>query len=126
MAGPHYVREFADRVVITWELTEPFGNLLDLSWFPTTNLFQAVLHRDGSIEMSYKTVAAKDGIVGIYPISSTRESVQSVHPSRLTPNSDPFAAVYESFHYLEPPRRQWIDYWAITTGRRASMTVDPH
>jgi hypothetical protein len=22
--------------------------------------------------------------------------------------------------------RQWIDYWAITTGRRASMTVDPH
>jgi hypothetical protein len=22
-------------------------------------------------------------------------------------------------------RRQWIDYWAITTGRRASMTVDP-
>src|SRR5262249_12650520 len=23
-------------------------------------------------------------------------------------------------------RRQWIDYWAITTGRRASMTVDPH
>jgi len=23
-------------------------------------------------------------------------------------------------------RRQWIDYWAVTTGRRASMTVDPH
>jgi hypothetical protein len=23
-------------------------------------------------------------------------------------------------------RQQWIDYWAITTGRRASMTVDPH
>jgi hypothetical protein len=23
-------------------------------------------------------------------------------------------------------RRQWIDYWAITTGRRASMTADPH
>jgi hypothetical protein len=23
-------------------------------------------------------------------------------------------------------RRQWIDYWATTTGRRASMTVDPH
>ena len=23
-------------------------------------------------------------------------------------------------------RRQWIDYWAITTGRRAAMTVDPH
>src|SRR5262249_56662628 len=23
-------------------------------------------------------------------------------------------------------RRQWIDYWAIATGNRASMTVDPH
>jgi hypothetical protein len=84
MAGPHYVRELADRVVITWELTEPFGSLLDFSWFPTTNLFQAVLHRDGSIEMSYKTMAAKDGIVGIYPILSTGESVQSVHLFGLT------------------------------------------
>lgn len=106
MAGPHYVRELADRVVITWQLTEPFGSLLDFSWFPTTNLFQAVLHRDGSIEMSYKTMAAKDGIVGIYPSLSARESAQSVHLSGLTPNSGPFAAVYESFHYLEPPRPQ--------------------
>jgi hypothetical protein len=106
MVGPRYVRELADRVVITWELTEPFGGLLDFSWFPTTNLFQAVLHRDGSIEMSYKTMAAKDGIVGIYPILSTGESVQSVHLSGLTPNSGPFAALYETFHYLAPPRPQ--------------------
>lgn len=106
MSGPHYVRELADRVVITWELTEPFGSILDFSWFPTTNLFQAVLHRDGSIEMSYKTMAAKDGIVGIYPILSAGERVQSIDLSSLTPNSGPFAAVYESFHYLEPPRPQ--------------------
>ena len=106
MAGPRYLRELADRIVITWELTEPFGGLLDFSWFPTTNVFQAVLHRDGSIQMSYKTMAAKDGIVGIYPILSTRESVQSVHLSGLTPNSGPFAALYEAFHYLAPPRPQ--------------------
>jgi hypothetical protein len=106
MSGPHYARELADRVVITWDLTEPFGSLLDFSWFPTANLFQAVLHRDGSIEMSYKTMAAKDGIVGIYPILAAGESVQSIDLSRLTPDSAPFAAVYESFHYLEPPRPQ--------------------
>ena len=106
MAGPRYARELADRVVITWELTEPFGGLLDFSWFPTANLFQAVLHRDGSVEMSYKTMAAKDGIVGIYPIVSTGESVQSVHLSGLTPKSGPFAALYEAFHYLTPPRPQ--------------------
>jgi hypothetical protein len=106
MSGPRYVRELADRVVITWQLTEPFGSLLDFSWFPTTHLFQAVLHRDGSIEMSYKTLAAQDGIVGIYPILSSGASVQSADLSRLTSKSGPFAAVYESFHYPAPLRPQ--------------------
>lgn len=106
MSGPRYVRELADRVVITWDLTEPFGGFLDFSWFPTTNVFQAVLHRDGSIEMSYKTMAAKDGIVGIYPILSAVESVQSIDLSSLTRKSGPFAAMCESFHYLQPPRPQ--------------------
>lgn len=106
MSGKRYVRELADRVVITWDLTEPFGGFLDFSWFPTTNLFQAVLHRDGSVEMSYKTMAAKDAIVGIYPILSAGERVQSIDLSSLTPKSGPFAALCESFHYLQPPRPQ--------------------
>src|SRR5688572_27436161 len=106
MSGPQYVRELADRVVITWDLTEPFGSFLDFSWLPTANLFQAVLHRDGSIEMSYKTMAAKDGIVGIYPVLSAGESIQSIDLSSLTPKSGSFGAVYEPFHYLEPPRPQ--------------------
>jgi hypothetical protein len=106
MTGPRYVRELADRVVITWELTEPFGGLLDFSWYPTINLFQAILHRDGSVEMSYKSMAAKDGIVGIYPILPKGESVRSVNLSEVTPKSERFAAPYEAFHYLEPPRPQ--------------------
>ena len=106
MSGPRYVRELADRLVITWDLTEPFGGYLDFSWFPTTNLFQAVLHRDGSIEMSYKTMAAKDGIVGIYPILSAGARVQSIDLSSLNKKSGPFAALCESFHYLKPPRPQ--------------------
>lgn len=104
MSGPRYVRELADRLVITWDLTEPFGGYLDFSWFPTTNVFQAVLHRDGLIEMSYKTMAAKDGIVGVYPILSKDKSVQSIDLSSLTPKSGPFAALCEAFHYLQPPR----------------------
>ncbi|WP_315821399.1 hypothetical protein [Paraflavitalea speifideaquila] len=106
MSGTRYVRELADRLVITWDLTESFGGYLDFSWFPTTNMFQAVLHRDGSIEMSYKTMAAKDGIVGIYPILSAGKRMQSIDLSSLTPKSGPFAALYESFHYLRPPRPQ--------------------
>ncbi len=103
MSGPHYVKELPDRVVITWNLTEPFGSLLDFTWFKTINRFQAVLHRDGSIEMSYKELSAKDAIVGIYPVVSGIRSPK-VHLSSLTGKDGPFTIVYESFHYLALPR----------------------
>ena len=73
MTGPHYVNELADRVVITWELTEPFGNIQDFTWFKTVNRFQAVLHSDGVIEMSYQQLAAKDAIVGVFSVPSGKE-----------------------------------------------------
>ena len=106
MSGPHYLKELSDRVVVTWDLTEPFGSLLDFTWFKTINRFQAVLNRDGSIEMSYKELAAKDAIVGIYQVSSGSEKPAQVHFSSLTRKDGPFAAVYESFHYLALPRPQ--------------------
>ncbi len=72
-SGPHYVKELADRVVITWDLTEPFGNIQDFTWYKTINRFQAVLHRNGAIEFSYNQIAAKDAIVGVYPMLSGEE-----------------------------------------------------
>ena len=86
MTGPHYVKELNDRVVITWELTEPFGNIQDFTWFKTINRFQAVLHRDGAIEMSYQQLAAKDAIVGVFTIPSRTEKpiatlAASPHPA---------------------------------------------
>ena len=104
MSGPHYLKELPDRAVITWDLTEPFGSLLDFTWFKTTNHFQAVLHRDGSLEMSYKELTATDAIVGIYPTSSLKPA--AVHFSSLKRKDGPFAVVYESFHYLAPPKPQ--------------------
>lgn len=68
MSGAFYVKELQDRVVVTWDLSEPFGNIQDFSWFKTKNLFQVVLHKDGAIEMSYRELAAKDAIVGLFPI----------------------------------------------------------
>ena len=110
MSGPHYAKELPDRVVITWDLTEPFGGLLDFSWFKTVNQFQAVLHRDGTIEMSYKEMAAKDAIVGIYSVLSGSEKAQArsseVHFSSLTHKDGPFSVVYEAFHYFALPRPQ--------------------
>ena len=106
LSGPHYVKELSDRAVITWDLTEPFGSLLDFTWFKTINRFQAVLHRDGSLEMSYKELAAKDAIVGIYPVSSGAPKPVAVHFSSLSDKDGPFAVMYESFHYLGVPKPQ--------------------
>jgi hypothetical protein len=106
MSGPRYLKELSDRVVITWDLTEPFGSLLDFTWFQTINRFQAVLHRDGSIEMSYKELTAKDAIVGIYPAASGAIKSAAVHFSSLSQKDGPFAVAYESFHYLALPRPQ--------------------
>jgi hypothetical protein len=67
-SGGRYVKELSDRVVVTWEITEPYGNIQDFSWYKTINRFQAVLHQDGAIELSYDKLSAKDAIVGVYPL----------------------------------------------------------
>jgi hypothetical protein len=113
LSGAHYLKELSDRAVITWDLTEPFGGLLDFTWFRTTHRIQVVLHSDGSIEMSYKELAAKDAIVGIYPVLSGEKEPAAVHLSSLTRKDGPFGAVYETFHYLAPPRPQDLSYTII-------------
>src|SRR5215831_12816927 len=70
MSGDRYVKELADRVVVTWEVTEPYGNIQDFTWTKTVNHFQAVLYKDGTIELSYNQLAAKDAIIGIYALVS--------------------------------------------------------
>ena len=70
MSGNRYLKELQDRVVVTWDVTEPWGNIQDFTWTKTVNLFQAVLHKDGEIEMSYQQLAAKDAIIGVYPLVS--------------------------------------------------------
>jgi hypothetical protein len=73
MSGDRYVKELDDRVVVTWDLTEPYGNIQDFTWYKTVNQFQAVLHKDGVIELSYKQLAARDAIIGVYPLVSGGE-----------------------------------------------------
>ena len=68
MSGARYLKELDDRAVITWSLTEPAGGIQDFTWTPTVNRFQAVLRKDGSIEMSYDKIAARDAIIGVYPL----------------------------------------------------------
>ena len=68
MSGTRHVKELTDRVVLTWNLTEPVGGIQDFTWVPTVNRFQAVLWKDGTVEMSYDQLAAKDAIIGLYPL----------------------------------------------------------
>ncbi len=62
-----HVKELADRAVVTWTFSEPYTGIQAFSWVPTVNRVQAVLHKDGVIELSYNDVAIKDAIVGVFP-----------------------------------------------------------
>jgi hypothetical protein len=108
MSGSRYVKALPDRVVITWTLSEPDGNIQDFTWTPTVNRFQAVLSKNGTIQMSYDEIAAKDAIVGVYPaavvpVATDPSRIAAVDLSSVKPNDGPFATVYESFHYLSLP-----------------------
>jgi hypothetical protein len=102
MSGTRYLKELPDRVVVTWSLTEPVGGIQDFTWAPTVNRFQAVLHMSGAVDLSYEQVAAKDAIVGLYPMATDVGSPR-VDLSALTPQDGPFPVVYEPFHYLALP-----------------------
>jgi hypothetical protein len=118
LIGPRYAKELGDRVVITWDLSEPWGNIQDFTWVKTVNRFQAVLHRDGSIDMSYEQLAAKDAIVGIYPTAAAgpdSRAASEVDLSSLTPKDGPFPIVYESFHYLALPNPRDLTCSVIKT-----------
>ena len=108
MSGPRYVKALPDRIVITWTLTEPAGGIQDFTWTPTVNRFQAVLSKNGTIQMSYDDIAAQDAIVGVYPaaagpVATDVSRIGAVDLSSLKPSDGPFATVYESFHYLSLP-----------------------
>jgi hypothetical protein len=103
MSGHRYVKETADRVLVTWDLTEPYGGIQDFTWTPTINRFQLTLQKDGAIQMSYEQVAAKDAIVGVYPKVPAGSTGAAQDLSSLKPSDGPFPAVYESFHYLKLP-----------------------
>ena len=88
MSGKRYVKELGDRVVITWSLTEPVGNIQDMTWTPTVNRFQAALRKDGTIELSYDDVAAKDAIVGVYPMVTGGAEKEIADISAKEPGGD--------------------------------------
>ena len=102
MSGERFVKELPDRVVVTWTLTEPFAGIQDFTWTPTVNRFQAVLRRDGGIDFSYEQVAARDAIVGLFPMAGG-ETGRPLDLSGLKRDDEPFRIGYEAFHYASLP-----------------------
>ena len=93
MYGKRYLKELADRVTVSWSLTEPVGGIQDMNWTPTVNRFQAVLWKDGRIDLSYDDVHAQDAIVGIYPLVTAGKerklaSITAESNADLAPNLD--------------------------------------
>jgi hypothetical protein len=107
MSGTRYFKELPDRAVVTWSLTEPVGGIQDFTWTPTVNRFQAVLWKDGRIDFAYEHVAARDAIVGLYPVAAgagpNARPAAEVDLSALSSTDGPFPVVFESFHYLALP-----------------------
>ena len=90
MYGTRYLKELGDRAVVTWSLTEPAGGIQDMTWTPTVNRFQAVLHANGTIDLSYNDVHAQDAIVGVYPeVAGASEREIASIPSGATPGASP-------------------------------------
>ncbi len=104
MSGFRFAKELADRAVVTWDLTEPYGGIQDFTWTPTVNRFQAVLMKSGEIDLSYQKMTARDGIVGIYPQVPDPSKAADIELAKVKPADGPFPAVYQAFHYRQLPQ----------------------
>ena len=77
-ASQRYIKQLSDRIVVTWSMSEPFGGNQDFTYEPNVNRFQAVLYADGSIELSYDEIAVRDGIVGVYTLSTEEQFLAKI------------------------------------------------
>lgn len=104
MNGARYVSEQSDRVVITWDVSEPTGGQQDVTFTRTPHHYQVVLHRDGHIDLSYREMTARDGVVGVYSVPVTAGTVtKSTDLSSVKPTDAPKPAIFEAFHHYGLP-----------------------
>lgn len=74
-AADRFVRILSDRIIITWEVTENYRNELAFIRDPQPNRFQVILYESGQIEFSYETISVQDGIVGVFPIITSQQTL---------------------------------------------------
>jgi hypothetical protein len=104
MNGARYVNELDDRVVITWDTSEPVAGQQDVTFTRTPHHFQAVLHRDGRIDLSYQEMTARDGLVGVYTVpAGGAPATTSTDLSSVKPTDASRPVIFEAFHHYSLP-----------------------
>ena len=104
MTGTRYASELEDRLVITWDTSEPVGGQQDVTFERTPHRFQAVLHRDGRIDLSYREMTARDAVVGVYTVpAGGAPQTNATDLSSLKPTDAPRPVIFEAFHHYGLP-----------------------
>ncbi|MEX2283473.1 MAG: hypothetical protein WEE89_13400 [Gemmatimonadota bacterium] len=104
MNGARYLNELPDRLVVTWDVSEPTGGQQDVTFTRTPHHYQAVLHRDGRIDLSYREMTARDGVVGVYAVPTGGATpAKPVDLSAVKPTDAPKPTIFEAFHHYGLP-----------------------
>jgi hypothetical protein len=104
MNGRRFVNELDDRVVLTWDTSEPAGGQQDVTFTRTPHRYQAVLHRDGRIDLSYQEITARDAVVGVYTVpAGGAPAAQSIDLSQVKPTEAARPVIFEAFHHYSLP-----------------------
>ena len=104
MNGTRFVNELDDRLILTWDTSEPTAGQQDVTFTRTPHHYQAVLHRDGRVDLSYQEITARDAVVGVYTVppggapAATPTDLSSVKP---TDAARP--VIFEAFHHYSLP-----------------------
>ena len=104
MNGTRFVNELDDRVVITWDTSEPTSGQQDVTFTRTPHRYQAVLHRDGRVDLSYQEMTARDAVVGVYTVpAGGAPATKSTDLSSVKPTDAARPVIFEAFHHYSLP-----------------------
>jgi len=104
MNGTRHVNELDDRVVITWDTSEPTSGQQDVTFTRTPHNYQAVLYKDGRVDLSYREMTARDGVVGVYTVpAGGAPATTSIDLSNVRATDAGRPVIFEAFHHYSLP-----------------------
>lgn len=104
MNGTRYVNELDDRVIVTWDTSEPVAGQQDVTFTRTPHRYQAVLYKDGRVDLSYQQITARDAVVGVYTVpAGGAPATKSIDLANVKSTDAPKPVIFEAFHQYSLP-----------------------